>query len=1065
MEQEYAYVYLRTTCLSASCLRFSLTSNIATPAPDPKKLTDDELKKYGIHVASRLEEEDVQGQSKWADIDEDDEDWTPDAITWTDGTKTTLPHTDEAHPPRPEPDQPESGLDKESDKPKSPVPPVSAASPQPRSGGLPSGKGLVLKASTPEKPTLVAKPPAPQQPAKSPWATLPPVERASPASHEPPASFSRGHPKEPIPPRGMGVPPLHPREIAADDFSRAPWREGASHGNRELYNSQSGRYEPVPDRRGSFRGDQAKHHPSVLQRPSAADQPAEPSSAFQTHRSSQDGHFGRRRGSSNVSGGSGSFYQRLGKGVDGHMPPPDFPGARRASHAGSAESPVSPAAVPAHQGMHPQPAPPGGPSPGKTFANLPQPGPGGPSGPNMAPAPHAPAPQTMDDVEYQKKLMRERTELARKRRQEQEAAEEAAKRERIQKKLEAMGPPPQKKNEKPESSPAAPEPIRPTQIQQRVAVDQSDAPAQPPVATRPDGNKADRRVSDQRPHPQPDHGLPQPSAPRRLSQGHDSRQNLWSGARSDRLGGWAPGAPPPLRNVWGSPNNDRGLGNGTFNPDLGLLPSSSVSQPQTGKGPAPIAPPGASREPSRGRQPQPPPPIGSRPHRYGQPGSELAAKWSGSVAENDKVLSAERLAESVEQEHQLAARGMTIDDAQPSIKDTWRPVNVGADGSRLPLSAMEPPVPGRGWKAHGDELAAMDHVQDIQGSSSRAGAIGTGGNSVLPQPGQAPSSQGRTSRFFPARDARLDGINVSSYRATSPTPPPPTMEDHPVYEGSAAHPHVSLPKPQPVVKLPPAMEEAQPQPQPARNASFSWASPAPYKDTPRGSVQHKQGRRSGDTTQRDWQKRFDNLLNNGKQHPPPKHMGVDPSSKSALDYAIPKNAATVSLPSHLPADVSPDVRASTSKSMAEECFDEPEMGSLPLVKFPHAVPDAAWQPIEAPTKPFPKKFTVQAVATESYRFPETFNGSNTLKIHFPGMGASKTVTLPSPSSHGRGSRGSHGKPSRNHRGSRRSSDKRDASRPREGAGSSHGGRRGRGGHRKGSENVNRNSPPRSSAQA
>ena len=44
--------------------------------------------------------------------------------------------------------------------------------------------------------------------------------------------------------------------------------------------------------------------------------PAEPSAAFQTHRSShpESGHWGRRRASSNVSGGSGSFGRRMSIG-------------------------------------------------------------------------------------------------------------------------------------------------------------------------------------------------------------------------------------------------------------------------------------------------------------------------------------------------------------------------------------------------------------------------------------------------------------------------------------------------------------------------------------------------------------------------------------------------------------------------------------------------------------------------------------------------------------------------------------------------------------------------------
>ncbi|GJC94300.1 hypothetical protein ColKHC_03126 [Colletotrichum higginsianum] len=50
-----------------------------------------------------------------------------------------------------------------------------------------------------------------------------------------------------------------------------------------------------------------------------------------------------------------------------------------------------------------------------------------------------------EDLELQKKIMREKRELAMQRRREEEAREEAARKERIKAKLEAMGPPPERK--------------------------------------------------------------------------------------------------------------------------------------------------------------------------------------------------------------------------------------------------------------------------------------------------------------------------------------------------------------------------------------------------------------------------------------------------------------------------------------------------------------------------------------------------------------------------------------------------------------------------------------------
>lgn len=150
-------------------------------------------------MASRLNEDDAQGQNKWADIDDDDDDWAPEAITWGDGTKTNL-HPDE-HPP-PESDN-GSVVSKaiSLDKPRSPVPPVSVGSPMVKSSGLASGKGLILKSGGQDKPTLVAKPPAPPAPVKSPWASLPPVGRASPMVES--AQLARPGPY----PKGMTPPP------------------------------------------------------------------------------------------------------------------------------------------------------------------------------------------------------------------------------------------------------------------------------------------------------------------------------------------------------------------------------------------------------------------------------------------------------------------------------------------------------------------------------------------------------------------------------------------------------------------------------------------------------------------------------------------------------------------------------------------------------------------------------------------------------------------------------------------------------------------------------------------
>ncbi|KAK0120644.1 hypothetical protein ONS96_010848, partial [Cadophora gregata f. sp. sojae] len=319
--------------------------NRPTPPAEPKRFTDEELKqRYGIHLATRLQSDDPGKQANWADIDDDDDDWAPETIEWTDGTKITLPQADDTPAAVPEPTPApilKETVASEAVKPKSPAPSAPAsASPAIKPSVFGSGRaGLVLKGAS-EKPTLVAKPPGPPTPVKSPWAPLPPVDKVAPVvseSLQQPPQQNRFSQRDPHGFNGILPPPA--KEIAADDFSRS-WREGANT-SRELYNSQSGRYEPVNEtRRGSLRNDARAHQPAVLQRPSQDGHP-EPSAAFQTHRAGQDGGYGRRRTSSNVSGGSGNIVRRMSRGHE--MPPPhEILNIRRGSLAAVSDAPSSP---------------------------------------------------------------------------------------------------------------------------------------------------------------------------------------------------------------------------------------------------------------------------------------------------------------------------------------------------------------------------------------------------------------------------------------------------------------------------------------------------------------------------------------------------------------------------------------------------------------------------------------------------------------------------------------------------------------------------------------------------
>ncbi len=200
--------------------------------------------------------------------------------------------------------------------------------------------------------------------------------------------------------------------------------------------------------------------PALLQRSSQSDQqgPAEPSAAFQTSRTSEQ-HlpYGRRRGSSNVSGGSGSYQHLRPKNLEQPFHPGDFGGARRPSLTGETDSPTSPSNFSAgghpgqrHQGSQPWTRS----SPAATHASPYQAAavPADGRSPNQPPAQTPGGSVTEQDYETQKRVMRLARESAMKRRLEEEAREEAAKKkkkkERIRLKLEAMGPAPESNSAK-----------------------------------------------------------------------------------------------------------------------------------------------------------------------------------------------------------------------------------------------------------------------------------------------------------------------------------------------------------------------------------------------------------------------------------------------------------------------------------------------------------------------------------------------------------------------------------------------------------------------------------------
>lgn len=469
-------------------------STVATPQATPKHLTDEELRQqYNVDLVSRLPEDNDSNKAKWADIDDDEDDWAPETIEWNDGTTINVAQLD--HAAQLAEEQAAAAAQKKKDEEAEAAKvkialakPVTTVGPNATVLKLGSGTqskagGLVLKAPS-EKPTLVAKPTS-STPVRSPWASLPPVEKVPPVPINPPTQTPspRFTQRDPHGFDAMPPPPAHAKEIAADDFSRSS-RDYQNGMPKELFNSQSGRYEPVNDtRRGSVRKDQNFRAPSLLQRPQSDHHgPAEPSPAFQTNRSQQDGgHWNRRRSSSIASGGSGNFDRR------GSVKPSDLPrvfddmnqprrgsvydrppitpgytkpqspmvnGTQTAQSESSTASPQLAKAIP--DGMQP---------PGVLESNL-------------------------DAVAVQKKIMKEKREAAIKRRKEEEEREEAERKERLRIKIEQLDSLQEKKAKKEptEQAPKAPspQPIRPSEPQENKVT----APQSPPKPPLPDPSGA-----------------------------------------------------------------------------------------------------------------------------------------------------------------------------------------------------------------------------------------------------------------------------------------------------------------------------------------------------------------------------------------------------------------------------------------------------------------------------------------------------------------------------------------------------------------------------------------------
>jgi hypothetical protein len=953
------------------------------PAP-PKQFTDEELKQqYGIHLATRLQADEGGKEAKWADIDDDEDDWAPETVQWMDGTKSTVAAENQPPPPEETKSAPKTEA------------PLAVAKPAPTPATTPSlstqrvaltgGTKTILKPGAsaqasaakpkgqPEKPTLVAKPSS-TAPVKSPWAPLPPVEKVSPIQINPPAQqlplrYSRdSHGYDEMPSSHALA-----KEIAPDDFNRA-WRDDRGH--RELFNSHSGRYEPVAEmRRGSVRDNAYRQQPSVLQRPSQ-DGPAEPSAAFQTSRSGGDAPgWGRRRNSSNVSGGSGRRMSFDRRGAD--LPPLPMTQRRDSQSVNGfdASAPGVPRpALPTKPGSNDQQAiidP-------VDLAQIASPivaqvqpaSPFGSAGSQDAGTAGAPS-QIQTLVEVQERLLHSNIEaikLRKQREKEQEEREEAERKERLRKRLEALGFTDDAKSKTKELSPSRAPQKSPQREKAVVAPAQS--PPKPPVPTsegevaqygmmkvhqaqpvrKPVPTEPASKAGAPKPSPSPMKTQvevqPLPSLAQSVSPANDiSRESDNSKPQSDHVqpqaqparpagppddkasqpppGPWSSTLPPQRpagwgSSVWGPPQaRDRALGNGTFGQQVTAPPQSSVAtigltSSVKNLPPQPQVAP-IQQFTQQNKYPQAVPTLasGSGASQPGPIAPPPADKGWGNFQAHIRQDDLDTRAKAERERERVGT------DFRPELRETYKDQKGKTETTLHPrVGGIDPktamPTAAPDMKAKHDVPKAHDAP-------------------LVPGAPHQPATQGgRSSRFFPKPQPT----------SKQESPPPPETETHPAFSGDTSHPIVRMPKPSPRVRLPPT----------AVGAAAHAEAPVSMPSRSRLGI----GARPLALTQ-EWQARFNSLLEKtptpgtgsasvsrplpsvqASPNSKPGSLAIAPSSKAPLEVRESSASATVSLPvsvnrKSFTRDGSSGV---TTRKGAEDLLEDREFGSLPTVKLP-----------------------------------------------------------------------------------------------------------------------------------
>lgn len=970
-------------------------------------MTDEELRQqYGIQLAERPLEGADSNIAKWADLEDEDEDWAPETLEWNDGTKINLAPAEPTTPATPQINLMDKAKEEKDSAPvEEPAAAPKSLSLGPKATVLKLGGGanqLKLALATPgaspapkstnDKLTLVAKP-SPAPPAKSPWAQLPPVEKVSPvvptAQQQPASRFTQreSYSRESGPP--LASQPT--REIAADDYSRFT-------GNgtpRELFNSQSGRYEPAPEsRRAAGKKESGFRAPAVLQRPSQNDatSPAEPSAAFQTFRNQQDTNtWRRRRASSNVSGESGAFVRRMSIS----RPDPEGFGRR--------DSMNEQAIVPEHGLPHSEnrihsPA----------ISN-------GVSATSQSPmvsssaiatrsdqsagnqAPETPATATFaDDLARQKVMMKEKAEAAMKRRKEEEAREEAEKRERLRLKLAQLE---QSSKPVPEAQPS--KEIPSTQIDSlktppvaQPSTTKALSPPKPPVpvasgepqqyglmkvhsvstTSHPTGGESKQPVSNLAAAPRNSqvhvHGNEQrasvpnanliseqvPIKPIPSPIGHPFNREQPLQQQTHRLPSQPPSAgyPNPVWsqgsmtthsapgvNVWAAPGSLKTLGNGDFNKSatqIHLPPVTSEQYPQhlAQAQPQPIGTP-------RQLQGQPVAPQATNHHQI-QPHSfasntqipnQPKAHQQLPVMPKDHTLPANMSARppGISAWNNFAKNAPAY-DAKKKAQMVQESAAIAAEREQAGLSAHQPPVLHETWTqvARGDTLGTRHTV-----TSTLQQHDFTAGENAVSNSTQTPHVRSRYQDLFDQNER----VAPAFTRPREPLTPPPEEGDHPVFFGGAERPKVRLPgsliirdiaRPTPIVRLPPVSQHSM------NHNSVSMLSP--------GRLPLSPVRFHPLVANPTWQERINGLIR-GTQSSDKKPVEIPgfSVSKEPLEYADSAQTAVA-----LPQPETNALEPLNDKDVEEETalFEEGrEFGSVPAVCIPDMAPRMAWTPAKA----------------------------------------------------------------------------------------------------------------------